>query len=93
MATKPVKGTDQRQSISRLRRVEGQVRGIIRMVEDGRYCIDILQQMTAARKALDQAALGIMGRHIDHCVSDAIRKQEGPAKINELMQTINRFVK
>ena len=87
------KGTDQRQSIARLRRIEGQIRGIIRMIEERRYCIDILQQLTASRKALDQVSLGIMSRHINTCVSDAIRKQEGSAKIEELMRTINRFVK
>ena len=84
---------DHTHTIPRLRRVEGQVRGIIGMIESQRYCIDILQQLTAARKALDQVSLTIMDRHINGCVSDAIRKNEGEAKINELIQTINRFVK
>ena len=79
--------------LPRLRRIEGQIRGITRMVEDGRYCIDIIQQLTAARKALDQVSLKIMNGHINSCVSDAIRHQDGAKKINELMQTINRFVK
>lgn len=79
--------------LPRLRRIEGQVRGITKMVEDQRYCIDIIQQLTAARKALDQVSLKIMNRHVNSCVSDAIRKQEGEAKITELMQTITRFVK
>ena len=79
--------------LPRLRRIEGQVRGITRMVEGGRYCIDIIQQLTAARKALDQVSLKIMNGHINTCVSDSIRKREGEGKINELMQTINRFVK
>ena len=79
--------------LPRLRRVEGQVRGVARMVEQRRYCIDIIQQLTAARKALDQATLQIMNRHINTCVSDAIRKRQGEGKITELMQTINRFVK
>jgi DNA-binding FrmR family transcriptional regulator len=79
--------------LPRLRRIEGQIRGIAKMVEDQRYCIDIIQQLTAARKALDQATLRVMNRHINGCVTDAIRKQEGEAKITELMQTINRFVK
>lgn len=77
----------------RLRRIEGQVRGITRMVEERRYCIDIIQQLTAARKALDQVSLKIMSGHINSCVSEAIRKREGEGKINELMQTIHRFVK
>ena len=79
--------------LPRLRRIEGQVRGITRMVEGRRYCIDVIQQLTAARKALDQVSLKVMSGHINTCVSDAIRKREGEGKINELMQTINRFVK
>ena len=79
--------------LPRLRRIEGQVRGITRMVEEHRYCIDIIQQLTAARKALDQVSLKIMNGHINTCVSEAIRKREGAEKVNELMQTINRFVK
>ena len=79
--------------LPRLRRIEGQVRGISRMVAERRYCIDIIQQLTAARKALDQVSLKIMNGHINTCVSAAIRKREGKQKIGELMQTINRFVK
>ena len=79
--------------LPRLRRIEGQVRGISRMVESQRYCIDIIQQLTAVRKALDQVSLKIMNGHVNSCVSEAIRKQEGEAKITELMQTITRFVK
>jgi len=79
--------------LPRLRRIEGQVRGIARMVEERRYCIDIIQQLTAARKALDQVSLQVMNGHINTCVSESIRKREGAAKINELMRTITRFVK
>ncbi len=79
--------------LPRLRRIEGQIRGISRMVEGRRYCIDIIQQVTAVRKALDQVSLKIMNGHINTCVSDAIRRRDGEAKIEELMQTIHRFVK
>ena len=79
--------------LPRLRRIEGQIRGISRMVEGRRYCIDIIQQLTAARRALDQVSLHVMNGHINTCVSDAIRRREGAGKISELMQTINRFVK
>ena len=79
--------------LPRLRRIEGQVRGITRMVEERRYCIDIIQQLTAARKALDQVSLKIMNGHINTCVSDAIRRQDGARKIEELMETLGRFVK
>ena len=79
--------------LPRLRRIEGQVRGITRMVEERRYCIDIIQQLTAVRKALDQVSLKIMNGHINTCVSESIRRRDGEAKITELMQTIHRFVK
>ena len=79
--------------LPRLKRIEGQVRGITRMVEERRYCIEIIQQLTAARKALDQVSLKIMNGHINSCVSDSIRRQDGEKKIAELMSTITRFVK
>lgn len=79
--------------LPRLRRIEGQVQGLRRMVESRRYCIDILQQLTAARRALDEVALKIMNGHINSCVSTAIRKRDGKAKVEELMRTIQQFVK
>ena len=80
-------------SLKRLRKIEGQIKGIQRMLGERRYCIDVLQQVTAARRALDEAALQIMRGHIDACVSDAIRHKGGTEKVEELMQTIHRFVK
>jgi len=77
----------------RLKRIEGQIRGIARMVEERRYCIEILQQLTAARRALDGVTLQVMKGHINGCVSEAVRKGEGPEKVEELMETLNRFVK
>ena len=79
--------------LTRLRRIEGQIRGIARMVEERRYCVDILRQVTAARRALDEASLRIMKGHIHGCVSEAIQKREGAQKIEELMETIHQFVK
>ena len=79
--------------LPRLKRIEGQIRGITRMVEQRRYCIDIIQQLTAVRKALDQVSLNIMKGHINTCVSDSIQHRDGAQKINELMDTINGFVK
>ncbi len=79
--------------LPRLRRIEGQIRGISRMAQERRSCIDVIQQLTAARRAIDQVSLKVMSGHINTCVSEAIRRQEGSTKINELMQTINRFVK
>lgn len=82
----------QKDTLKRLRRVAGQIAGIERMVAKGRYCIDIIHQVTAARRALDQVALGVMRRHVDSCVSDAIRSKQGAAKIEELMGTIHQFI-
>ena len=87
---KPPKHTE---SLTRLRKVEGQIKGIQRMLEDQRYCIDVLQQVTAARRALDEVALTIMRGHINSCVSHAIRHRDGAEKVEELMRAINRFVK
>ena len=85
----------QEQSLKRLARIEGQIQGLQRMVREGRYCIDIIQQITAAKKALEQVALLVMRRHIDSCVSEAIRSKDGKGtqKITELMGTIHRFIK
>ena len=79
--------------VPRLRRIEGQIRGIVRMVHERRYCIEVIQQLTAVRHALDQVSLKVMNGHINTCVSEAIRTREGRQKIDELMETINRFVK
>ena len=78
---------------ARLKRIEGQVRGVARMVEEQRYCIDIIHQLTAVRRAVDQVSLKIMKGHINSCVSNAIHKRDGAQKIDELMQTIHQFVK
>ncbi len=80
------------ETLKRLRRVAGQVAGIERMVTDERYCIEIIHQITAARRALDQVALGVMRRHVDSCVSEAIRSKQGTAKIEELMATVHQFI-
>ena len=80
-------------SLLRLRKVEGQVKGITRMVNDEKYCINIINQITAAQRALDQVALGILKRHVESCVSDAVKEGKGSRKIDELMETINKFVK
>ena len=87
------KGVNHSDSTVRLKRIEGQVRGVIRMVDEQRYCIDILHQLTAVRRAVDQVSLKVMKGHINGCVSTAIHKREGAKKIDELMHTINQFVK
>ena len=78
--------------LPRLKRIEGQIRGIQRMVEKERYCIDIINQVTAAQRALDQVSLKVMKRHIETCVSDAIKSDGGGPIIEELMETIYKFI-
>jgi CsoR family transcriptional regulator, copper-sensing transcriptional repressor len=79
----------------RLRRIEGQVRGIQRMVDEDRYCINILEQVSAVTKALQAVALGLLDDHMAHCVADAVRQggDEATAKLNEASAAIGRLVR
>ena len=79
--------------LPRLKKIEGQIRGIQRMVEKERYCIDIVNQVTAAQRALDQVSLKVMQRHIESCVTDAIKSNGGRPIIGELMDTIYKFIR
>jgi len=82
---------DTQKLISRLNRIEGQVRGIRGMVEDDRYCIDVLQQITAAQAALDRVALALVDDHVRHCVMDAA-PAERDEKTDELLTAFGRLV-
>ena len=73
--------------LKRLKRVEGQVRGLQQMIDDERYCIDILTQISATTAALDGVALGVLEDHVRHCVRDG-----GDEKVEELMAALRRFV-
>ena len=79
----------------RLRRIEGQVRGLQRMVDEDRYCIDVLTQISSVTRALQGVAMNMLDDHVRHCVRDAI--DEGPdaadAKIEEALAVIDRLVK
>lgn len=77
--------------LKRLRRIEGQVRGVGRMVEEDRYCLDILTQLAAIRAAVDRVALGVVGDHVTHCVVHA-REDERDARAEELVTALGRFV-
>jgi CsoR family transcriptional regulator, copper-sensing transcriptional repressor len=82
--------------IKRLHRIEGQVRGIEKMLEDDRYCIDILTQIGAVSTALESLAFVILDEHVKHCVAGAIGsgdEQDADAKIAELLQAVHRFAK
>ncbi|MES0857788.1 metal-sensing transcriptional repressor [Geobacillus sp. G4] len=79
--------------IKRLKRIEGQVRGVQKMVEDNRYCIDILVQISAITAALNKVGLNLLERHVNHCVSKAIREGSGDESIRELMDVMKQFSK
>ena len=79
--------------LPRLKKIEGQIRGIQKMIEKERYCIDIINQVTAAQRALDQVGLRVMKRHIESCVTDAIKSDGGGPMIGELMETIYGFIR
>ena len=80
---------------NRLRRIEGQVRGLQRMVEEDAYCIDILTQISATSRALQSVALGLLDAHLEHCVREAIDGggPEADAKVAEASAAIARLVK
>lgn len=78
---------------NRLKRIEGQVRGIQKMVEEDRYCADILIQLTAISSALKQVGVTILEKHTHHCVADAINSGEGGEAIEELMKIVNQLIK
>ncbi len=87
--------TEKERYLNRLSRIEGQVRGLGRMVEDERYCIDILTQVSAVTKALETVALGLLDDHLRHCVADAAASG-GPGveeKIAEASAAISRLVR
>ena len=81
--------------LKRLRRIEGQVRGLQRMVEEDKYCIDILTQVSAMTKALQAVALSLLEEHMNHCVLEAARGggPEAEAKLREASDAIARLVK
>jgi DNA-binding FrmR family transcriptional regulator len=81
--------------LRRLRRIEGQVRGIARMVEEDQYCIDILTQLSAATRALHSVALGLLDEHLGHCVVEAARTggEEQETKLREASEAIARLVR
>jgi DNA-binding FrmR family transcriptional regulator len=87
----PARHTDQ---LARLRRIEGQVAGIARMVEEERYCVDILTQVRAVRAALKRVEGAVVRTHVEHCVANAVRsgaEAERRQKIEELLDVLGRF--
>jgi len=79
--------------LNRLKRVEGQVRGVARMVEEDKYCIDILTQISAVEAAMDKVALELLREHTRHCVNDpAIGKGSRDEKVDEVIQAVGRLL-
>ena len=92
-ATKPYKYARDKQSLlARLKKIEGQAKGIQEMVQDNRYCIDIVQQLTALGAAANEVAMMVLESHIEGCVSEAIRAEHGEEHIKELMKTIRKAI-
>ncbi len=82
------------QLLNRLRRVEGQIRGLQQMVEADRYCVDVLTQISAVTKALQSVAVGLLDDHLRHCVRDAIKTEhDGDVIVTEATEAIERLLK
>jgi len=82
--------------VKRLHRIEGQVRGVERMIEEDRYCIDILTQISAVTTALESVAFRILDAHVQHCVADALASGDADAaesKSTELLEAVHRFTR
>jgi DNA-binding FrmR family transcriptional regulator len=81
--------------LQRLSRISGQVRGVSGMIEQDRYCVDVLTQIAAVDKALDRVALQLLADHTNHCVRDAVARggEEGDEKVDELLAAVERFAR
>jgi len=77
----------------RLKRIEGQIRGVQKMVDEDRYCIDVLTQVGAVKAALDAVALLLLQDHTEHCVVEAIQGGDGSQKVRELSEAVERLVR
>ena len=87
---------DSKATQNRLRRIEGQVRGLQRMVEEDAYCVDVLTQVSAVQTALEQVAVQVLDAHVRHCVADAVAGDDEDAateRLDELMTAVRRFAK
>jgi DNA-binding FrmR family transcriptional regulator len=79
--------------LTRLKRIEGQVRGVAKMIEEDRYCVDVLTQVSAVKSALDAVAMQLLADHTHGCVQNAIRSGEGDKAIEELMDVLGKFTR
>lgn len=79
-------------ALNSLRTAKGQVEGIIKMIEDGRYCVDISNQIIAAQALLKKANMLILKQHIHHCVKDAVKNENGDEKIDEILAILEKVM-
>ena len=96
MTDRPGYAADKAALVRRLHRIEGQVRGIERMVEEDRYCVDVLTQISAVTTALESLAFLVLDDHVKHCVADALAsgdEADSAAKANELLAAVHRFAR
>jgi DNA-binding FrmR family transcriptional regulator len=93
METKRGYSASKSQLLTRLARAEGQVRGVTRMVEDDRYCIDVLTQIQAAQAALDAIALGLVDDHVRNCMREGAATSKTHEQVDELMGAVGRLVR
>ncbi|MFN2744277.1 MULTISPECIES: metal-sensing transcriptional repressor [Bacillus] len=89
----PKSSKEKEQIKNRLKRIEGQVRGIQNMIENDRYCVDILVQISAVQAAMQKVAFSLLENHTHHCVANAVKKGEGDEAIEELLDVFKRFSK
>jgi len=82
---------DQKELTNRLKRIEGQVRGLQRMIDEEKYCVDILNQINAVQGGLKKVALKILDKHVNGCVQRAVKNEEGDEVIDELMEVLAKF--
>ena len=84
---------NKQQLLNRLKRIEGQVRGVHQMVETDRYCVDILNQVSAIQSAMNKVSLALLEDHTHHCVAKAIKENKGEEAISELMDVMKTMTK
>ncbi len=84
---------NKQQLLNRLSKIEGQVRGVHKMLENDRYCVDILNQIAAVQSAMNKVSLAVMEDHAQHCITRAMKKDSGGEAIVELMDALKRFMK
>ncbi|WP_281170524.1 metal-sensing transcriptional repressor [Halalkalibacillus halophilus] len=89
----PRTNTEKDQMLNRLKRIEGQVRGLQKMIEEDRYCVDVLVQISAVNNALEKVGYSMMERHAKMCVSKAAEEGDGEAYMDELMKVVRQFTK